>query len=96
MAEGEPQVGPVDVLDGDSDLGGNVCQGEGGGHGLSPHLGNVCCARPPTAANQPHILPSEPVRLNWGRGMGTGLQGSFPGPPSPELVMLGVNPGVML
>lgn len=64
MAEGEPQVGPVDVLDGNSNLGGNMCQGEGRGHGLSPHLGNVplCpdkgCAGPSTAANQPHTLPS--------------------------------------
>lgn len=72
MAEGEPQVCPVDVLDGNSDLGGNPCQGEGRGRGLSPHLGNapLCsgkgCARLPTAANQPHILPSQPVRLNWG------------------------------
>lgn len=64
MAEGEPQVGPVDVLDGNSNLGGNVCQGEGRGHGMNPHLGNVplCpdkgCAGPSTAANQPHTLPS--------------------------------------
>lgn len=41
MAEGEPQVGPVHVLDGNGDLGTNVCPGEGGGTHLGTHLGTV-------------------------------------------------------